>query len=1021
MLKKKSILSLLLLLFSLSVFAQQTARYTSDYAVFEHGIKLFHQHQYTPAQHIFERLHKRTEHHNLKAKTAYYAAIAAVHLQQFDAEDRLRHFLETYPESPKRNSAYSNVAGFYFQNGQYGKALQWYEKVNENGLSGKERNEYYFNKGYAAFKTGKKEKAKYYFNQVKNNEEYGSQAKYYLGFMAYESDHYEKANTLFEGVDEKDQAQKKVSYFQSNMSFKSGNFEKAIQQAKEQLPRATRRAQSELNKIIGESYFNLKEYEKAIPYLEKYQGKRGRWSNTDYYQLGFAYYKMGNYKKAVSQFNQIIDGHDAVAQNAYYHLAECYIELGQKQRALNAFKNASEMDFNAQIKEDAALNYAKLSYDIGNNYKSVPEVLTEFLKAYPNSPAKGEIQSLLVNSYLTSKNYKKAMDLLEKSRDFVDKKVYQKVAFYRGMELYSAEKYKRAQKLFDKSLSQRKVPVYTARATYWKAECDYILGDYQRALIGYKQFMGMDAARKTPEFKAVDYNIGYAYFNQKKYKSAKAHFQDYASRHNIDPRQKNDAFLRLGDCYFALSDYWQAMEAYNKAIAQKNVDSDYAYYQKAISYGFVGKNNRKIEDLEAFINRFPKSIYRDDALYQLGNTYVAENQPTKALKAYNDIVTQMPNSRYASKAMIKRGLVYYNSGKNEKALSIFKKVAANYPKSEEAYQAIRSTRNIYVDLGRIDEYAAWVKELGYVNLSNEDIDNATYEAAENQMLDNKDQAAARAYAKYLKKFPNGLHALTAHYHLAQILYRQNDKEGAQPHYEYIVAQSRNDFTEKSLKRLSRIYLEKRNYQKAISVMTRLEDMASLQANITFAQSNLMKAYYEQKDYAKTVVYAEKVLANDKAGNQAKSDAHIFIARSAMKTGDEQKAEKAYRQVAKMAHGKLAAEAQYYDAYFKRKAGHYKASNKSVQVLANDYSGYKEFSVKGLLLMAKNFDNLGDAYQATYILESIIENFKEYPEVVAEAKRNLQRIKAEEAKTNSSVKTTPTGDTTKKSLDQIKLN
>jgi hypothetical protein len=38
---------------------------------------------------------------------------------------------------------------------------------------------------------------------------------------------------------------------------------------------------SELNKIIGESYFNLKQYDKAI-YLSQYKGKKGRWNNTDF-------------------------------------------------------------------------------------------------------------------------------------------------------------------------------------------------------------------------------------------------------------------------------------------------------------------------------------------------------------------------------------------------------------------------------------------------------------------------------------------------------------------------------------------------------------------------------------------------------------------------------------------------------------------------------------------------------------------------------------------------------------------
>jgi tetratricopeptide (TPR) repeat protein len=41
-----------------------------------------------------------------------------------------------------------------------------------------------------------------------------------------------------------------------------------------------------------------------------------------------------------------------------------------------------------------------------------------------------------------------------------------------------------------------------------------------------------------------------------------------------------DSYLRLGDCQFATSKYWPAMEAYNKAIDMKGVDADYAYYQK---------------------------------------------------------------------------------------------------------------------------------------------------------------------------------------------------------------------------------------------------------------------------------------------------------------------------------------------------------------------------------------------------------------------------------------------------------
>ena len=53
-------------------------------------------------------------------------------------------------------------------------------------------------------------------------------------------------------------------------------------------------------------------------------------------------------------------------------------------------------------------------------------------------------------------------------------------------------------------------------------------------------------------------------------------------------------------------------------------------------------------------------------------------------------------------------------------------------------------------------------------------------------------------------------------------------------------------------------------------------------------------------------------------------------------------------------------------------------------------------------MARNYYALEDAYQATYILESITTNFKEFPEIVEEASSELRRIKLLEAERNSSI-------------------
>ncbi|MDX1327887.1 MAG: hypothetical protein R3299_09275, partial [Arenibacter sp.] len=332
----------------------------------------------------------------------------------------------------------------------------------------------------------------------------------------------------------------------------------------------------------------------------------------------------------------------------------------------------------------------------------------------------------------------------------------------------------------------------------------------------------------------------------------------------------------------------------------------------------------------------------------------------------------------------------------------FKLVVRDFPNSQEALQAVTTAKLIYVDLGRVNEYAQWVDNLDFVEVTDAELDNATFESADKQQLEGKLDAAIKGYEGYLNQFPNGLNALRANFNLAQLYFGKGLKDKALAHFKK-VAEGKNEYAEQALTRVCEIYVGKNNYVAAIPYLEKLEATAQIQQNLTFARSNLMKGYFEQSNYNKTMEYAGKVLATSKIDDRIKSDAHIMIARSAIKTNNESRAKTAYAEVRKIARGGLAAEALYYDAYFKNKEGNYEASNAAAQNLAKDYPGYKEWSAKGLIVMAKNFYALEDAFQATYILESVIANFGDYPALVEEAKKELALIKAKEAESNSSIK------------------
>jgi len=981
--------------------AQKSTIFTHELVDFNHAMELYSNRDYVASQLVFEKIKNDFDDASeLKARSYYYEAFCAIRLKQKDADDLMNLFFEKFPTSTKRNTAFLEVGDYYFNNRSYAYALKWFNKVKENNLTLYNQEEFNFKKGYALFAVGSFANAKKYFSQLLNSDKYGAQAKYYYGYMAYQEDDYSEADKYLNQVADNQSFDDDIPYYMANIKFKTGKFQEAIDAATPLIEKSNGIQRSELSKIIGESYFNLNEFEKATPFLLDYEGKKGKWNNTDYYLLGYAYYQQKDYEEALLWFTKIIDGNNAVSQNAYYHLAECYLKSDRKQEALNAFRNAKQMDFNADIKKDAWLNYAKLSYEIGNPYKGVAEVIQEYLAAYPDDIDQSEVKEYLISAYISANDYQGALQYL-KNNDSKDNETYQKVAFLYGSQLFKEQQYKKAIENFNLAIENSSSSLSRTRSIFWKAEALYRLKNYEGALKGFKDFSDLSEAKETVENETLLYHMAYTYFQMKDYSQAGGHFNEYIAIAS-DEKLLIDSYLRLGDCFFALSSYFKAIPAYQKVIDNNDLDVDYAQLQIAFCYGYMGETDKKIKTLNDFIEVHLKSTLRDDAFYELGNSYVKVNKTEKAMAAYDEIVNNYSKSSLVSKSLLKQGLVYFNADQSNQALEKYKTVVARYPGTDEATEAIANAKQIYVQQGRVDEYERFVSNLDFVNITDEEIENTMFASAEQFYLTGNLEKAIESLKKYLERFPNGSNALHLNFFLADSYNRTDQKEKAIPYYQFILGKDKNQYTERSLVSVAYFYLDEENWEQAISVLSRLEKEAETEQNIIFAQSNLMKGNYALKNFETAVEYAETVSQHPKLEPKIISDAQIIIARSAFETGDFMKAQDAFKLVEETATGELKAEAIYYDAFFKNNEGNYKLSNVSVQKLASEFSTYRYWGGKGLVIMAKNFYELEDAYQATYILESVIQKFSDFKDLTEEAKLELTKIKTKEAKTNSSV-------------------
>jgi tetratricopeptide (TPR) repeat protein len=999
---KKRLFTSFIFILSFVGYSQQTIVDASILTKYNDATKLFNNKAYNAAQKIFVSL-KETAIINskLKSDAAYYDALCSVRLNQTDADKKIVAFIEENPNSSKKNKAIINVANYYFANKKAAYALKWFLKVDVGTLSKEDRKDVNFKMGYAYLVTKNLILAKEQFLPLINDPKYGNDSRYYYGYIAYKLEDYGIAESTLKEIADNDTYRLEISYYLLDISFQAGKFERCIIVGEPLIETVKRKERSEISKIIGESFFNLKRYSEAIPYLKGYTGKKGKWNNTDFYQLGFAYYKQNDFENAISNFNKIIDEKNYVAQNAYYNLGECYLKLDKKTEALNAFKTASEMDFNNKIKEDAALNYAKLSYEAGNPFKSVAEVLQDYLKAYPKSVAYEEINDLVISSFLHQQDYKGALLFLGKKRSKKNIALIPEFSLYRGIELFNSNKLNESLPFFIVSKKANEESIKD-RAKYWEAETLYRLGLYKEAL---SKFTALKKELKSVKeaFILIDYNLGYSNFKLKDYENAAISFENFIKINSIESEIKEDALIRLGDSYFATRNYNKAIKSYQKVVENFGSDADYAQYQIGMGYGFLEDNNAKIKALTNVVNEYQISTLKDDALFQLANTYTLIKDNEKAHLAFDRLLEKHSSSIFMPKALVRQGLLYYNENKNQQALEKFKRTTSQFPNSPDAFEAVANARNIYIDDGNLEDYINWIKTLKFINITNSDLDNTTFAVAEKKYFETKNgDDIIESLTKYTRSFPEGIHKLKANYYLADILFKVKEFDKAITYYQIILEEEQNEFSEDSLSKLSQLFLEKDEFNNALPLLDRLEQEAYATENVLFAQSNLMKGYYETGAFDLALEYGKKILLREKLDHKLEYDAKIIIARASFKNEDFYTAEEYYTEVERNATGELKAEALYYNAFFKNQQKEYTEANKVVQDLIANYSSYKHWAVKSYIIMGKNYYGLKDVYQATFVLENIIKNFKQFEDIVEEAEKELKIIKENEAKTNNSV-------------------
>lgn len=955
---------------------QELYRYNLAENLYQNKIYAASQYEYS-RQYFFNQNLENSQ----KETALFFSNVIGVILTQNHAEEGLEAFMKEYPKSALFAQANMPLADYYLAKKDFSKALETLQKVNQYQLDKQENTQYILKLGYAKFMTGDSKGAIDALEEAYKTADDKGDIAYMLGHLYYADKQNDKAFQYFDEIKNQDKYAKLVKPYYVQLYFNEKDYEKAISEGNDLLNEdISADYKAEVHKIIGESYFMQKQYSEAYPHLKSYLQTRPNPSESDLYEMGFVAANVQKFDEAISYYNQLLNSKSALAQNAYYQLGNAYLEVGKKQEALAAFRSAKEMTYDKNVSKLAHEQYAKLSYDIGNPFESPQIAIKSYLEKYGFNK---ELEQLLVKSYLYSGDYKGTIKAIEELSgvDAQTEKIYQEVLFLYGTELFNKGELDEAEKNFKKSLKYNLNKTFNLRAQYWLAQTFYQKGDFNTAISGFERLdRNID---DFPEKQQLGYDLGYAYFKSKNFQKAKESFKEYLN--NPKPEFKTDAELRLADTYYAGNELNEAIAIYNKTEGT----NDYTQYQKAMAIGFKGDVEAKISELKKLISTYKNSEYQDDAYYELGTAYSSIDQFQNANDAFSQVIKIGADKDLVANAEIYRAQNYEDLNQPEKALAELKSLGNKYKNTAYAEKIVAAAKPIYLKNGDASGYQNFARSLE-INIAQTDLDEINLSLAQSQFAKKEYEKAIPNYEKFLTQNPTGEKFYQAQYELGESYFQTKNSAKAKLVLSE-VANAQNDYQEDAQVRIAQILLTENNTSEAKIYLESISNSTNVNIK-NFANRELMKIYAGEKNFAQAEKFANEVLKNSKNSTAVLEQAKVIKARSLMNQGKDKDAQNAYLALEKSSNTEVAAEALYAKAFYQNKGKAFKSSNETIFKLANNYASEEFWGAKALVLMARNYLALKDNYQASYTCDQIIENYQDFPEIIAEAKEVKKMIK-----------------------------
>ncbi|RYY46783.1 MAG: tetratricopeptide repeat protein [Chitinophagaceae bacterium] len=987
-----------------TAIAQPTHTITDPEKKYKAAKEFFVKEQYAFAYPLVKELKQQypantaSDHSYLNDDINYYYVACELKLLQPIGETDAVAYIASINNEPRSQVMSFHLAHYYFLKDEYANAIEYFEKAGYDNLSNEQIADAKFERAYAHFNLKQFAQAKPLFNEIHQlpDNKYYIPANYYYGFISYYDKQYDEALKAFQLVETHEDYKGVVPYYIAEIYYFQGKKDQALAYGASVLNRGgALYYEKQLKLLMGQLYFEKKDYKKALPLLEDYVNSSEKVTKEILYELSFSYYKDNQFEKAISGFKQLSNEKDSMGQNSMYLLGDLYLKTGEKTNARNAFQYSAFNSSNLLQQKVSRFNYAKLSYELGYQDIALKE-MKAYLEDYPGSEYDAEAKEILVNLLTNTNNFNEALALYESfgTPTASMQKAYPRILYGRAIELINDQQLTAADELLSRVIGNQYAAGIVPYANFWKSEIAYRMQRYDDAIRFGNLFLQSGVAAQgeaTPA--AARYNVAYSWLHKENYQNALSNFE--AITKNISTASSpmmQDAYVRSADNYYMLKDFTRANSMYDQVINNALPQADYATYQKAMIAG-VKNSAEKIRLLGSISRNYPSSNLIPDVNMEIALTYISDEKFREAVPFLNNIIQSKDNG-LKPKAYLKLGLAYYNSDNNKEALNNYEALINKYPQSAEADEAMGIIKDIYVEEGRPNDYIVLMQKNGKA-ISVSEADSLNYSAAILKYNNNDCAAAISSFGNYLGQYPNGSYAVEANYLRSTCYQKNKDWANALKGYEFVTGKGLNKYYERASLEAARInYFELKDYANAKKYFEMLRANAVSQDNLLEALKGLVRSHYLLKDYTEANSAAKELLTKKGISTDDKAIANLVLGKSQEIAGDCNAAISSFKSAAAINKSSWGAEARYGIANCYFTLNNLATAEKSAMAVIKETGSYDEWVTKAYILLGDIFMQQKDFFNAKATYESVAKNAA-IAALKAEAQQKLEKAIAEE--------------------------